>query len=103
MRIAFGRTRRGIRSLFHLCAEPDLFLEEWDRESDTEFVHLCAKRDFFFGRNRPGIRTPVHLCAEPDLVLDEPDLKSEPQFIHVWNQKPKHLKKGRGKSGPRAN
>jgi hypothetical protein len=37
------------------------------------------------------------------LVLDEPDLKSEPQFIHVWNQKPKHLKKGRGKSGPRAN
>jgi hypothetical protein len=85
MRIAFGRTRPGIRSLFHLCAEPDLFLEEWDPESDTEFIHLCADLDicfwkkqtwnqnpssfmcrtrFGFERTRPEIRTPVHSCVD---------------------------------------
>jgi hypothetical protein len=41
MRIAFGKTRPGIRSLFHLFAERlDLFMEEWDQESDTEFIHV---------------------------------------------------------------
>jgi hypothetical protein len=66
MRIAFGRTRPGIGSLFHLCAEhPDLFLKEWDPESDTEFIHLCAKLDLF---------------------LEETDLELEPQFIYVQNQ-----------------
>jgi hypothetical protein len=43
MRIAFGRTRPGIRSLFHLCAEPDLVLEEPDLKSEPQFIHVWTR------------------------------------------------------------
>jgi len=42
-RFCFGRNRPGIRTPVHLCAEPDLVLEEPDLKSEPQFIHVWTR------------------------------------------------------------